>query len=64
MCVCVCVCVCDQNPTWPRWPKSHELACGFLKQDSLCVYQACRTNSLAALYAITAPNPAPTTNRT
>lgn len=47
-------------PTWPRWPKSQESAGGLLKQDSLCAYQACRTNSLAVQTATKAP----TTNST
>lgn len=51
-------------PTLPRWPKSQEFACGLLKQDNLCVYQACRTNSFAVQTATTVPNPAATTYRT
>lgn len=51
-------------PTWPRWPKIQEFAGGLLKQDSLCMNQACRTNNLAVQAATTAASPVPTTNRT
>lgn len=56
-----CECMC---PTWPKWPSSQDFAWGLLKQDNLCVYQACRTKSLAVQTATTAPSPAATTDRT
>lgn len=50
--------------TWPRWPSSQDFAWGLLKQDNLCVYQACRTRSLVVQAATTATSPAATKERT
>lgn len=44
--------------TCPRWPSSQDFVGGLLKQDNLCMYQACRTKSLAVQAATTAPSPA------
>lgn len=54
----------DASPTWPRWPNSQELACGLLKQDSLCVSQACRARSFSIQSASRAPRPAASADRT
>lgn len=53
----------EASPTWPRWPKSQELACGLLKQDSLCVSQACRARSFSVQSASRAPRPVASADR-
>lgn len=50
-------------PTWPRWPISQEFAWGLLKQESLCVYQTCRTSSFTVQAATTATSPVPSRYR-
>lgn len=42
---------------------SQEFACGLLKQESLCVYQACRTSSFTVQTATTATSPVPSRYR-
>ena len=48
----------------PRWPKSQDFACGLLKQDILCVNQACRTSSFTVQTASTDPSAVATMDTT